>query len=128
MMLFLAVFTADVLKVADRAVDIAVIRLAAMVAASDDDILVGSVDRYGNPLVEDIAFTVEQMALYFGIFAVGDDSAFQLSHVIKAFMQQEAGQFLTADSSCTIGQNFFILKLAQILADPFRELAEGFHL
>src|SRR5690606_6793540 len=73
-MLFLAGFAADMLEIAHGTVDIAVIRLAAMVAARNNDILVGTVDRHGNPLIEHIAFAVEQMSLYFRIFAVSDDS------------------------------------------------------
>ncbi|MOA39090.1 hypothetical protein D3C78_1608400 [compost metagenome] len=66
--------------------------------------------------------------MHLRIFTVRNDTAFKLCDILKTFMKEKAGQFFAADATCTIGQHFFVLKLTQVIPNPLRKFAEGFHL
>ena len=99
-MKLLTLFAAYMLQVAGVviAVDIPVFRFSAMVAFAHDYILVRLVDRNGNALIKYITFSVEETALYFRIFPVGDNAALKLGNVFEAFLEHKSSQFLAADA------------------------------
>ncbi|MOA33190.1 hypothetical protein D3C78_1544620 [compost metagenome] len=76
MMLMLAIVTAKILQVADRTIYISVIAFTAMIAVSEDYILICAVNRNGDTFIEYIAFTVKKPALHFRVLAVCDDASF----------------------------------------------------
>ena len=80
------------------AIDVPIFRLSAMVAFTNDDILVRLIDRHGNTLIKYITFPVEQTALYFRVFTVGDNAALKLGNVFETFLKHETGQLLAPNA------------------------------
>lgn len=130
MMQLFTLFAAYMLKMAGIiiTVNVPVFRLTAVVAFTDNNVLVRLIDRHGDALVKHVAFSVEQTTLHFRIFAVGDNPAIELGNILEAFLKHEAGQLLAANAPGTVSQNRFVLVFAQILPNPIRKLPEGLNL
>ncbi|MNP30138.1 hypothetical protein D3C76_1231990 [compost metagenome] len=85
------VLTANMLKVASivGAVDELVSWLTAVMATTNNDILVGMINLYGDPLIEDITFSIKQLALYLRVFTISHNAAIQLVHLLEAFLHHK---------------------------------------
>ncbi|MNJ71376.1 hypothetical protein D3C77_679140 [compost metagenome] len=81
--LMLAIITANILQIANRTVDVAVIRFSAMVAVTDDYILICTVNWNRNAFIKHITFAVKEATLDFRIFTVGDNTTLKLGDVGK---------------------------------------------
>src|SRR5690606_15444833 len=83
--LLIAIRTNDVLLMAKvvGAVDVAVFRLAAVVAFADNDRLY-VIDGHRYPFVENVHFAVKQLSLNLRILSVRSNSAIQLIYLLEA--------------------------------------------
>lgn len=120
-------FAGKILEMAVQigAIDVPDGRCSAMFADGDRSVIFRMIDRDRDALIEHITESVPQSSFHRLILAVGDDPSVQLRYIIETLAQHECSQFLAADTAGAVGEDRPVLLVAEILADPLREIAEG---
>src|SRR5699024_2631708 len=107
-------------------VDVAFTRCAVEMVFADHCVL-DLVDRYCQPLIEDIHHAVPVLPFCDRVLAVCGNAAVELSATIEPFTFQPSCEFLTADTAGAVCQYAFALKHFTVFINPFRQVAESFH-
>lgn len=107
------------------AVNIGLGRLGAMVASSNDATIVRMVDRNGASIVKDIAESIPESPLCFGVLSVRNNSSVELIDFFESVTKHERRELFAADTSRAVRQNGLIAGVGKMCTYPFGKFPEG---